>query len=74
MLTSTLTNHCFQVFLDGERATAYLTGEIRNELVKGAAFAITGHYYELAADLVNVVGVKILNLLIQRSFQLIFSE
>lgn len=46
----------------GERAATYLTGEIRNELLRGAAFAITGHYYELAADLVNVVGVQILNL------------
>ena len=55
MLTSTFTNRFSQAFLDGERATAYLTGEIRNELLKGAAFAITGHYYELAADLVNVV-------------------
>lgn len=43
-----------QAFLYGERAATYLTGEIRNELLRGAAFAITGHYYELAADLVNV--------------------
>lgn len=43
-----------KVFLDGERATTYLTSEIRNELVQGAATKITGRYHELAADLVNV--------------------
>lgn len=50
---------CFQTLLDGERATAYLTNDIRDELVQGAALEITGRYYELAADLVSVVSTKI---------------
>nr|GMD95962.1 conserved oligomeric Golgi complex subunit 2 [Ipomoea batatas]GMD97251.1 conserved oligomeric Golgi complex subunit 2 [Ipomoea batatas]GMD99969.1 conserved oligomeric Golgi complex subunit 2 [Ipomoea batatas]GME12405.1 conserved oligomeric Golgi complex subunit 2 [Ipomoea batatas]GME15996.1 conserved oligomeric Golgi complex subunit 2 [Ipomoea batatas] len=41
-----------KTFLDGERATTYLTKELRYELLQGAAFKIT----ELAADLVNVVS------------------
>ncbi|KAF7135791.1 hypothetical protein RHSIM_Rhsim08G0188800 [Rhododendron simsii] len=43
-----------KTLLDGERATAYLTRDIRDELVQGAALEITGRYYELAADLVSV--------------------
>ncbi|KAE8123920.1 hypothetical protein FH972_018837 [Carpinus fangiana] len=43
-----------KALLDGERATAYLTTESRNELLLGAATEITGRYYELAADLVSV--------------------
>nr|GMD94251.1 conserved oligomeric Golgi complex subunit 2 [Ipomoea batatas] len=43
-----------KTFLDGERATTYLTKELRYELLQGAAFKIT----ELAADLVNV-GAKL---------------
>lgn len=42
-----------KAFLDGERA-AYLSVEIRNELLLGAAERITGRYHELAADLVSV--------------------
>ncbi|XP_058103293.1 conserved oligomeric Golgi complex subunit 2 [Magnolia sinica] len=42
-----------KVFLEGERA-AYLTAEVRNELLHGATERITGRYYELAAELVNV--------------------
>ncbi|OMO52866.1 COG2 complex component [Corchorus capsularis] len=41
-------------FLDGERATMYLTNSARNDLLLGAATEITGRYYELAADLVSV--------------------
>ncbi|CAL5375228.1 unnamed protein product [Camellia sinensis] len=43
-----------KAFLEGERATTYLTRENRNELLQGAAFEITGRYHELAADLVSV--------------------
>ncbi|OVA09504.1 COG complex component [Macleaya cordata] len=43
-----------KAFLDGERATTYLTAEARKELLLRAAEEITGRYYELAADLVNV--------------------
>lgn len=45
--------------MEGERAATYLTSEIRNELVLGAATEITGRYHELAADLVNVVSEQI---------------
>ncbi|GJY74977.1 conserved oligomeric Golgi complex subunit 2, partial [Tanacetum coccineum] len=41
------------VFLDGERATTYLTEDTKGKLVQGAAFKITGRYYELAAETVN---------------------
>ncbi|PWA58698.1 hypothetical protein CTI12_AA393830 [Artemisia annua] len=44
-----------KVFLDGERATTYLTEDTKGKLVQGAAFKITGRYYELAADTVNTV-------------------
>ncbi|XP_021298350.1 conserved oligomeric Golgi complex subunit 2 isoform X2 [Herrania umbratica] len=43
-----------KTFLDGERATTYLTNDARNDLLLGAATEITGRYYELAADLVSV--------------------
>ncbi|KAL8230540.1 hypothetical protein R6Q57_000318 [Mikania cordata] len=42
-----------KVFLDGERATSYLTEDIKGKLMQGAAFKITGRYHELAADVVN---------------------
>ncbi|XP_043703780.1 conserved oligomeric Golgi complex subunit 2 [Telopea speciosissima] len=41
-------------FLDGERASTYLTKEARKKLLQGAATEITGRYHEMAADLVNV--------------------
>lgn len=43
-----------KLFLDGERAVAYLTKETRNNLLVGAATEITRRYHELAADLVSV--------------------
>ncbi|XP_065873329.1 conserved oligomeric Golgi complex subunit 2 [Euphorbia lathyris] len=43
-----------KAFLEGERATAYLTKETSNALLLGAATEITGRYYELAAELVSV--------------------
>uniref|UniRef100_A0A2P2KTE7 Conserved oligomeric Golgi complex subunit 2 n=1 Tax=Rhizophora mucronata TaxID=61149 RepID=A0A2P2KTE7_RHIMU len=47
-----------KTFLDGERAMTYLTKDTRNKLLHGAATEITGHYYELAAELVSVVSVQ----------------
>ncbi|KAK1433909.1 hypothetical protein QVD17_10827 [Tagetes erecta] len=44
-----------QVFLDGERATTYLSEDITGKLVQGAAFKITGRYHELAAEIVNTL-------------------
>ncbi|GFZ17420.1 hypothetical protein Acr_26g0006900 [Actinidia rufa] len=43
-----------KAFLDGERSATYLTRDMRDELVQGAAVEITGRYHELAADLVSV--------------------
>ncbi|OVA10188.1 COG complex component [Macleaya cordata] len=43
-----------KAFLEGEGATTYLSTEARKELLLRAAEEITGRYYELAADLVNV--------------------
>lgn len=43
-----------EAFLRGERATNYLTSEVKKELLDSAAKEITGRYYELAADLVSV--------------------
>ncbi|XP_015965966.1 conserved oligomeric Golgi complex subunit 2 [Arachis duranensis] len=43
-----------KAFLDGERATRYLTSESRDEILLSAATEITDRYYELASDLVNV--------------------
>ncbi|KAL5543938.1 hypothetical protein UlMin_007722 [Ulmus minor] len=43
-----------KAFLNGERATAYLTKETKDKLVLGAATEITSRYYDLAADLVSV--------------------
>ncbi|KAI6682729.1 hypothetical protein NL676_028642 [Syzygium grande] len=43
-----------KTFLDGERANAYLTTDVRNELLLSAATEVTGRYNELASDLVNV--------------------
>ncbi|KAL5973035.1 hypothetical protein ACLOJK_039842 [Asimina triloba] len=42
-----------KAFLDGERAR-FLTSDVRNRLLHGAAERITGRYYELAAELVSV--------------------
>ncbi|KAF5932963.1 hypothetical protein HYC85_029134 [Camellia sinensis] len=46
--------HPLKAFLDGERANTYLMRDIRDELLHGAAFEITGHYHELVADLVSL--------------------
>ncbi|GAB2269700.1 Conserved oligomeric Golgi complex subunit 2 [Dionaea muscipula] len=43
-----------KAFLEGDRATAYLTKEIKDELLRGTAFEITRRYYELVEDLVTV--------------------
>lgn len=43
-----------KAFLDGERAVKYLTNETRNELLRGAAFEITGRYYDNVSELVSV--------------------
>ncbi|XP_010250762.1 PREDICTED: conserved oligomeric Golgi complex subunit 2 [Nelumbo nucifera] len=43
-----------KTFLDGERATTYLTMEAKNKLLLGAAEEITGRYYELTSEVVNV--------------------
>ncbi|GMN56648.1 hypothetical protein TIFTF001_025753 [Ficus carica] len=43
-----------EAFLRGERATNYLSSEVKKELLDSAAKEITGRYYELAADLVSV--------------------
>lgn len=45
-----------QSLLDGERAKAYMNAEVKNKMLSGAATEITGRYYELASDLVNVVS------------------
>ncbi|XP_017219163.1 conserved oligomeric Golgi complex subunit 2 [Daucus carota subsp. sativus] len=41
-------------FLDGEKATTYLSDETRNELIHRATFDITGRYHGQATDLVNL--------------------
>ncbi|XP_024924466.2 conserved oligomeric Golgi complex subunit 2 isoform X2 [Ziziphus jujuba] len=43
-----------KAFLEGERATKYLTEETKSELLIGATTEITNRYYELASELVNV--------------------
>ncbi|KAF5187259.1 Conserved oligomeric golgi complex subunit [Thalictrum thalictroides] len=43
-----------QAFLDGERATTYLTREARRELLQSVTEEITNRYYELASDTVNL--------------------
>lgn len=43
-----------KTFLEGERANAYLTTDVRNALLLSAATEVTGRYNELASDLVNV--------------------
>lgn len=43
-----------KLFLDGERATTYLSTEARHELLSSVTEEITSRYYEMAADLVNV--------------------
>jgi len=47
--------YTFQTFLDGEHIDL-LTKETINELLFVAAERITSRYYELAADVVNVVS------------------
>nr|XP_043617867.1 conserved oligomeric Golgi complex subunit 2 [Erigeron canadensis] len=44
-----------KVFLEGERATTYLTDDTKDKLVQNAAFKITGCYHEVAAGIVNMV-------------------
>lgn len=74
LMSADLEQHCFekifcsasrflQVFLEGERASTYLTTEHRKELLQGAASEITRRYYELASDLVSVVCQFICGLL-----------
>ncbi|KAL6537358.1 Conserved oligomeric Golgi complex subunit 2 [Orobanche minor] len=41
-------------FLNGEKATKYLTKETRNQLIYRATFDITTQYHGLATDLVNL--------------------
>ena len=41
-----------------EKHNPYLTKEIMNELRHGAATAITGHYYDMVAEIVSVVSVQ----------------
>lgn len=36
----------------------YLTKGMKNELLMGAATEITNRYYEMAADLIEMVGVS----------------
>ncbi|KAJ7956061.1 conserved oligomeric Golgi complex subunit 2 [Quillaja saponaria] len=43
-----------KAFLDGERATTYLTSESRNMLLHGSATGMTNCYNELTAELVNL--------------------
>lgn len=47
-----------QDFLDGEKASRYLTKETRNELIHRATFAITSQYHGQATDLVTLVSKK----------------
>ncbi|XP_071710874.1 conserved oligomeric Golgi complex subunit 2-like [Rutidosis leptorrhynchoides] len=42
-----------KLFLDGERATKYLTEDTKDKLTQGAAIKITGRYNELAAGIVD---------------------
>ncbi|XP_010536632.1 PREDICTED: conserved oligomeric Golgi complex subunit 2 [Tarenaya hassleriana] len=43
-----------KAFLDGDKASNYLTPETRQELLLGTVTEITRRYYELTSDLVNV--------------------
>ncbi|CAI0446406.1 unnamed protein product [Linum tenue] len=43
-----------KAFLEGERATTYLTEEVRKELLLGTAIAITDCYSKLATELVSL--------------------
>ncbi|GAB4860459.1 Conserved oligomeric Golgi complex subunit 2 [Ancistrocladus abbreviatus] len=43
-----------KTLLEGDRAATYLAKETRDELLRGTAYEITGRYYEMASDLVNV--------------------
>ncbi|KAL4584795.1 hypothetical protein LXL04_009405 [Taraxacum kok-saghyz] len=42
-----------KVFVEGERAGRYLTREMKDKLIEGAAVKITGRYNDMAADIVN---------------------
>ncbi|KAH0471032.1 hypothetical protein IEQ34_000755 [Dendrobium chrysotoxum] len=46
---------CEVVFLDGD-SVVYLNKELLNELLYSTADRITGRYYEMAADVVNLVS------------------
>lgn len=48
-----------QDFLDGEKASRYLTKETRNELIHRATFDITSQYHGQATDLVTLVSREI---------------
>lgn len=64
-----------QDFLDGEKATTYLSDETRNELIHRATFDITGRYHGQATDLVNLVSREIYDFLIVLVFlHLYFSK
>ncbi|KAL8167108.1 hypothetical protein V2J09_008607 [Rumex salicifolius] len=43
-----------KAFLEGDRATRYLTEDLKNKILRDTCSDITKRYYELAADLVNV--------------------
>lgn len=45
-----------QTFLDGERANAYLTTDVRKELLLSAATEVTARYDKKASGLVNMVS------------------
>ncbi|KAF6150046.1 hypothetical protein GIB67_002828 [Kingdonia uniflora] len=43
----------FKAFLEGERATRYLTSEVRNKLILSVTEGITSRYYNLASEVVD---------------------
>ncbi|EPS73270.1 hypothetical protein M569_01480, partial [Genlisea aurea] len=43
-----------KVFLEGERASKYLSREVRREVLKGACLEITRRYYDLGSELVSM--------------------
>ncbi|GER31966.1 conserved oligomeric Golgi complex subunit [Striga asiatica] len=53
-ISASLLKFGFQGFLEGERAATYLTKDVKQELIHGAAFEITRRYYEIASELVSV--------------------
>lgn len=50
--------HYSQAFLDGERATTYLSNEVRQKLLLSVTEEITSRYYSQASELVNVVRIS----------------